>query len=127
MQRRLYLLLRYLFGIAMTVFGIGNLFQLLPPHHFGGKAGEIMYAFVASGYILQAVGLCQIVLGTALLLNRYIPLALLVFAPVVVNVLLFHLFLDVSSIPMALPIIGLTAYFFFYHKSSFTPLFASRP
>ena len=127
MQHRLYLSLRYLFGIAMTVFGIGNLFQLLPPHRFGGTAGEVMHAFVLSGYILQAVGFCQIVLGIALLLNRFIPLALLVFAPIVVNVVLFHLFLDMSSIAMAMPIVGLTVYFFFSHKSSFAPLFTSRP
>ena len=122
MENRIYSVIRYLFGVAMTFFGISNLFQLLPPHEFPGEAGKLMLAFTDSGYILQAVGLIQILLGMALLLNRFIPLALLLFAPVVVNVLLFHLFLDVSSILMAMPIIGITVFLFNHHKSHFSSL-----
>jgi hypothetical protein len=125
MKNRTYTVIRYLFGVAMTFFGISNLFQLLPQHEFPAEAGKLMVAFIESGYILQAVGLTQLLLGLALLLNRFIPLALLLFAPVVVNVLLFHLFLDVASMPMALPVIGITLYLFIYHQSHFTPLLKS--
>jgi putative oxidoreductase len=120
MKHRIYTVIRYLFGAAMTFFGISNLFQLLPPHQFPEEAGRLMQAFTDSGYILQAVGLTQLLLGIALLLNRFIPLALLLFAPVVVNVLLFHLFLDVKSILMAMPVIGITTFLFVYNKSHFS-------
>jgi putative oxidoreductase len=126
MKHRIYTVIRYLFGVAMTFFGISNLFQLLPQHEFPGQAGKLMLAFTDSGYILQAVGLTQLLLGTALLLNRFIPLALLLFAPVAVNVLLFHLFLDASGILMAMPVIGITAFLFAYHKSYFTSLLKSH-
>jgi putative oxidoreductase len=125
MKNRFYTVIRYLFGVAMTFFGISNLFQLLPQHEFPAEAGKLMVAFTESGYILQAVGLTQLLLGIALLLNRFIPLALLLFAPVVVNVLLFHLFLDVTSMPKALPVIGITIFLFIYHKSHFTSLLKS--
>ena len=122
MKHRIYTVIRYLFGAAMTFFGISNLFQLLPPHQFPGEAGRLMLAFTDSGYILQAVGLTQLLLGIALLLNRFIPLALLLFAPVALNVLLFHLFLDVSGILMAMPVIGITVFLFVYHKAHFFSL-----
>jgi putative oxidoreductase len=122
MKHRIYTVIRYIFGVAMTFFGISNLFQLLPPHQYPGEAGRLMLAFTDSGYILQAVGLTQLFLGIALLLNRFIPLALLLFAPVVVNVLLFHLFLDVESMLMAMPVIGITTFLFIYHKSQFSSL-----
>jgi putative oxidoreductase len=126
MKNRIYTFIRYVFGVAMTFFGISNLFQLLPQHDFPAEAGKLMLAFTESGYILQVVGLTQLFLGVALLLNRYIPLALLLFAPVVVNVLLFHLFLDIASIPMAMPVIGMTTFLFVYHKSQFLSLLKSK-
>lgn len=122
MKHRIYTVIRYLFGAAMTFFGISNLFQLLPQHQFPGEAGKLMLAFTESGYILQAVGLTQLLLGIALLLNRFIPLALLLFVPVAVNVLLFHLFLDLPGIFMAMPVIGMTVFLFTYHKSHFSSL-----
>lgn len=81
-----------------------------------------MLAFADSGYILQTVGLTQLCLGLALLLNRFIPLALLLFAPVVVNVLLFHLMLDIKSMLMAMPVIVVTTFLFVHHKSHFSSL-----
>ncbi len=119
MKHRIYTVIRYLFGAAMTFFGISNLFQLLPQHQFSGEAGRLMLAFTESGYILQAVGFTQLLLGIVLLLNRFIPLALLLFAPVAVNVLLFHLFLDLPGILMAMPVIGITVFLFTYHKPHF--------
>jgi putative oxidoreductase len=122
MKNRIYTVIRYLFGAAMTFFGISNLFQLLTQHEFPKEAGKLMSAFIDSGYIIQTVGLTQLLFGMALLFNRFIPLALLLFAPVVVNVLLFHLFLDIASIPMAMPVVGMTAFLFTYHKSHFSSL-----
>jgi putative oxidoreductase len=123
MKHRIYTVIRYIYGVAMIFFGTSNLFQLLPQHQFPEEAGKLMLAFIDSGYILQLVGLTQLLLGISLLLNRFIPLALLLFAPIAVNVLMFHLFLDVSGILMAMPVIGITAFLFIYHKSYFISLF----
>lgn len=122
MQKKIYTVIRYLFGAGMTFFGVANLFQLMPPHTFPGNAGILMTAFADSGYILPAVGLTQVVLGIALIGNRFIPLALLLFAPVVVNVILFHVFMDMASMVMALPVVAVTAYLFFYNRSAFSQL-----
>lgn len=119
MQKKIYTVIRYLFGTGMTLIGLANLFQFLPPHSFPGNAGILMEAFSTSGYILPAVGFTQVLLGLALVLNRFIPLALLFFAPVVVNVVLFHIFMHMASIVMALPVVAITVYLFVYHKSAF--------
>ena len=120
MKNHAYTVIRYLFGVAMTFFGVSNIFQLLPAHQFNGQAGKLMLAFAESGYTLQTVGVTQLLLGVALLLNRFIPFALLLFAPVAFNVLLFHLFLDAAGMLMAMPVIGVTVFLFMYHKSTFT-------
>jgi putative oxidoreductase len=126
MQKKIYTVIRYLFGAGMTLFGLANLFQSLPLHSFPGSAGVLMHAFADSGYILPAVGFTQLVLGIALISNRLIPLALLFFAPVVVNVVLFHVFMDMASIAMALPVVAATTYLFIYNKSAFINLLKSE-
>jgi putative oxidoreductase len=122
MQTKIHTVIRYLFGAGMTFFGLANLFQLMPPHSFPGNAGILMTAFADSGYILPAVGLTQLILGIALVTNRFIPLALLAFAPIVVNVILFHVFMDMASLPMALPVVAATGYLFFYNRVAFRQL-----
>jgi putative oxidoreductase len=126
MQKKIYTVIRYLFGLGMTLFGLANLFQSLPLHSFPGSAGILMQAFADSGYILPAVGFTQLVLGIALISNRFIPLALVFFAPVVVNVVLFHVFMDMASIAMALPVVAVTTYLFMYNKSAFINLLKSE-
>ena len=126
MQNKIYTVIRYLFGLAMTLFGLANLFQFMPVHKFPGDAGVLMGAFSNSGYILPAVGFTQLILGMALLTNRFVPLALLFFVPVVVNVVLFHAFMDIASIAMALPVVAITAYLFAYNKYSFINLLKSQ-
>jgi putative oxidoreductase len=126
MQKKIYTVIRYLFGAGMTLFGLANLFQFLPLHSFPGNAGALMEAFADSGYILPTVGFTQLVLGIALISNRFIPLALLFFAPVVVNVVLFHVFMDMASIAMALPVVAATTYLFMYNKSAFINLLKSE-
>jgi putative oxidoreductase len=122
MQKKIYTVIRYLFGAGMTLFGLANLFKVLPLHSFPGNAGILMEAFSDSGYILPAVGFTQLVLGIALISNRFIPLALLLFAPVVVNVILFHVFMDMASMVMALPVVAITTYLFFYNRLAFSQL-----
>ena len=126
MQQKIYTVIRYLFGLSMTLFGLVNLFQFMPIHKFPDKAGVLMEAFANSGYLLPSVGFTQLILGIALLSNRFIPLALLCFAPVVVNVVLFHVFMDIASIVMAIPVVAITCYLFAYNKSSFLHLFKSK-
>lgn len=122
MQKLIYPVIRYVFGAGMAFFGINNLFHLLPPHTFPGEAGSLMLAFEEAGYIIPAVGISQLILGMALLMKRYVPFALLLFAPMVVNILLFHLFLDLSGIAMALPVVGVTIYLFVVHHAAFIHL-----
>ena len=63
-----------------------------------------MFSLEASGYVLQIVGFLEIVIGLMLLINKAVPFALLLLAPISVNILLFHLFLDLPGIAGAIVI-----------------------
>lgn len=67
-----------------------------------------MGALFMSGELYIIMGL-QLSVGTLLLLNRYAALALTLIGPVVVNILLFHIFMDPAGIPVAILITALWA------------------
>ncbi|MEW9668467.1 hypothetical protein [Ammoniphilus sp. 3BR4] len=58
--------------------------------------------FLANSYLLGLVKTTELICGALFLLHRYIPLALLITAPVIVNILAFHLFVDPQLLPLAL-------------------------
>ncbi len=101
------LLVRLLLGLAFVVFGSNAFLHFMPvpelPHN---AMGDFLNALFRSGYI-YAIGFCQVLGGLLLLLGRFVPLGLTILGPIVVNILLFHLFLDRSGMVVALVVLAL--------------------
>jgi hypothetical protein len=68
----------------------------------------------------------QVIAGVLLLVNRYVPLAAAVLAPVIVNILVFHVSMAPSGLPMALFVAALWAAIFIDVRPAFSGLFQSR-
>lgn len=93
---------RILLGLLFTVFGLNGFFHFIkmaPPT--GQLAGQYMGALFLSHYLI-VVFLLQVVGGVLLLANRYVPLALALLGPVVVNIVLFHSTMAPEGLPTAL-------------------------
>src|SRR5215469_236044 len=87
------LIVRLLLGLVFFVFGLNAFLQFLKGPIPGGLAGQFLQALFQSRYVL-AIGAVQAVGGVLLLINRYVPLALTILGPVIVNILLYHLLLN---------------------------------
>ena len=95
------LVARILLGLLFLVFGLNGFLHFIPMQSPTGLAGQYMGALFLSHYlvvvfVLEAVG------GLLLLINRYVPLALVLLGPVIVNIVLFHACLAPAGLPMAL-------------------------
>ncbi len=99
-------LLRLLYGAALLFFALNRFAGLLPLPVYEGAAAEFYNGLLASAYLMPLVASLQLFSGLALLTNRLVPLALVILAPVTVNILLFHLLLDPAHI---LPALGIAA------------------
>lgn len=92
---------RILLGLLFTVFGLNGYLHFIPMGPLPtGLAGAYIGALFQSHY-LAVVFLFQLIPGLLLLVNRYVPLALALLAPVIVNILLYHVFLNPTGLPMA--------------------------
>src|ERR1700744_279466 len=102
---------RYLAGVIFLVMGLNGCLNLIPLPPPGGVAGQFMGALCASNY-LWAVFAVQVVAAVLLLANRYVPLAVAVLAPVIVNILVFPALMAPSGLPLALFVAVLWAVIF---------------
>src|ERR1700730_4657902 len=119
------LVAQYLAGMIFLVFGLNgflNFFPLPPP---GGIAGQFMGALYTSHY-LWVIFAFQVIAAVLLLSNRYVPLAVAVLAPVIVNILSFHALMAPSGLPLALFVAVLWAMIFVNVRPAFAGLFQSR-
>ena len=111
-----------LFGLFWLVFGLNNFLHFFHIPEPSEAGAEFMQALKNTGYVLPLVYGTQIVTGLLLLALRFVPLALLLLAPIVANILLDDLFLNPSSLVIGCVIVALYAAVLFDHKHKFIPL-----
>lgn len=116
---------RYLAGVIFLVFGLNGFLHFIPLPPPSGVAGQFMGALFVSHYLTLIFAL-QVIGAVLLLANRYVPLALTLLAPVIVNILCFHALMAPSGLPLALFVAVLWAVIFVDVRSAFTGLFQSR-
>ncbi len=117
---------RLLLGLVFTVFGLNGFLNFLPMPPLPEAAGAFMGALAATGYMFPVIKGFEVLAGLMLLANRFTPLALLFLAPIVVNIFLFHLFLEpASSLPMPIILIGLMSYLGWCYRGVFGPVLAA--
>src|SRR5438046_3349846 len=94
-------IVRFLLGLIFLTFGLNGFLHFLPMSSPSGTAGQFIGALFVSHYLV-AVFLLQIIPAVLLLLNRYVPLALTLLAPIIVNILLFHMLMAPSGLLLAM-------------------------
>jgi len=97
---------RIVLGLIFTVFGLNGFFHFIPMPEMSEGAGSFLGALAASGYMFPVLQITQISCGVLLLIGRWVPLALTILAPVVLNIVLFHVFLEPTPDGLFLPMLS---------------------
>jgi putative oxidoreductase len=116
---------RYLLGIIFLIFGANGFLHFIPMPPPTGAAAQFFGALFASGYLVVIFGL-QLVGAILLLSNRFVPLALTLLGPVIVNIFFVHLLMAPEGLVLALTVTILWFLSFWGVRSHFAGLFASR-
>lgn len=116
---------RYLLGLMFTVFGLNGFLHFIPAPMPTGAAGQFMMAMVTSHYYVVVFGF-QLLCGILLLANRFVPLAVIILAAIITNILTFHIFMNPSGLPVALVTAVLWVLLFLGVRSSFDGVLRPR-
>ena len=117
---------RFLLGIVFLVFGANYFLHFIPAGPPPERALGFIMGLVGSGYFLPLLKVTEIVAALLLLSNRFVPLALAVLAPIVVNVVAFHVFLEPAGLPLGIVVLAPEVYLAWAYREAFRPMLASR-
>ncbi len=117
---------RILLGLLFFVFGLNGLHPFMPNPPAPPAAAAFFGALLATHYMFFLIFATQVVGGALLLLGVAVPFALVILAPVIVNILGFHIFLSPDLLPLALVVAAIELFLAWNYRAAFAPLFSSR-
>ena len=122
-------IVRVLLGLVFFIFGLNGFLHFMPNPPPTPPAGAFFGALIATGYMFMLIFGTQVLGGALLLLNVAVPFALVILAPVIVNIIGFHLYLSPvpAQLTIALIVAALELFLVFYYRAAFAPLFSSAP
>ncbi|MEO6875798.1 MAG: DoxX family protein [Opitutaceae bacterium] len=121
-------IVRYVLGIPLVVFGLNMFLNFIPEPKIELPVGATAFstALISSGYMMPMIGVTFLLVGLFLVFNRFVPLALALFAPFMVNSILFHVFLEHTGLPMSLVFLALELFLAWSYRSAFRSMLAAR-
>jgi putative oxidoreductase len=120
-----YTLARILLGLLFLVFGLNGFLHFISMPPPSGLAGQYVGTLFASHYLV-AVFLIEVTSSFLLLVNRFVPAALVLLGPVLANILLFHFLMAPDGLPLALVATLLWAVVFWRVRTAFAGIFRAQ-
>ncbi len=119
----LILIIRILLGLLLIVFGSNKFIDFMPAIEFANPDAGVLFGALAGSYIMKTVGLIEVIAGLLLVINKAIPFALVILAPVSINIILFHLTLDPANIAPGAFVFLLNTFFIYKYWDTYKTLF----
>ena len=123
MNSKVTLALRIILGLILIIFGANKFLGFMPSPELPEAAGNFMGALANTGYMFPLIGAVEVIVGLLLILNKWVPFALILLAPVAVNMVLFHLKLAPAGIAPAALVTILNAVLIYANWDKFKQLF----
>jgi len=112
-----------LLGLTLIAFGLNKFFTFMPAVELSAPGLEFMGAFVKVGYGMTIVAIVEIATGILIAINKYRALALVILFPVMLNALLFHVFLDPENMLPAILVVAMNLFLMYSSREKYAPLF----
>jgi uncharacterized membrane protein YphA (DoxX/SURF4 family) len=119
---------RLLVGLAWFVFGLNGFLNFFPPPKKPMPEGAMAFAgaLMKTGYMFPLIAGTQLVVGVLLLLNLFVPLALVLIMPILVNIVAFHIYLEPAGSAPGLVLLALNLYLAWVYRRAYCPMLRIR-
>lgn len=117
---------RIFLGLVFFVFGLNGFLHFIPQPPMSGPPAEFIGALVGSGYLFPLLKGTEVVAGALLLGNRFVPLALTLLAPIIVNIVGFHGVVVGAGMGLPLVLVAVELYLAYAYRDAFAPMLAAR-
>ena len=117
------IIVRTLMGLLFLFASITYFFKLITPPPTEGAMKIFGDGLEASVYIMPTVKVIELICGLAFVSGRFVPLASILIAPIIVNIFLVHTFLDMNGLPVAAFLVLANIFIAYFHRDSYKSLF----
>lgn len=120
------IIVRILLGLMFAFASISFFFKLMPQPVLTGNAKIFMEGIGASVYLMKTVKVFELLCAIAFLSGRFVALATVVIFPIMLNILLFHAFLDQSGVGMAAVLMLMNLFLAYYYRDKYKAILDSK-
>lgn len=118
-------IVRCLMGVLFLFASITYLFKLITPPPPTGAMKTFSDGLAASVYLLPTVKIVELVCGIAFVIGRFVPLATILISPIIVNIVLVHVFLAPEGLPLAAFLVFANAFVAYHYRDRYKPIFTA--
>lgn len=121
-----YIIVRVLMGLLFIFGSVAYFLKLGGEPQLEGNMKTYFDGLVASIYFLPFLKITELICGIALVAGRFVPLASVILAPIIINIFFVHLFLDRTGLPVAIFLILANSFLAFYNWDKYKPLLEAK-
>jgi uncharacterized membrane protein YphA (DoxX/SURF4 family) len=120
------IIVRTLMGLLFIFASVVVLFNLVPKPELTGAVKTFNEGMDAAPYFIPVLKIVELLCGIAFVAGRFVPLATVVIAPVIVQIFLFHLIMDRSGLPVAIFLVLANIFVAYYYRQSYAGLLTAK-
>jgi putative oxidoreductase len=121
------IIVRTLMGLLFIFASVTFFFDLITPPPMEGPIKVFNEGLAASGYFFILLKITELVCGILLVVGRFVPLAVVVLSPIIINILMVHLFLDRTGLPVAIFLVLANIFLAYCYRNSLAGLMMAKP
>jgi len=119
-------IVRILMGMMFAFASLAFFFKLIPQPDMTGDIKIFNDGIVASVYLIPTLKIFELICSIAFLSGRFVPLATIVIFPIILNITLYHAFLNTSGLPVAVLLMIGNLFLAYYHRDKYRAIFVSK-
>ena len=120
------IVVRVLLGLLFLFASITYLFKLITPPPLSGALKTFTDGLDAARYVMPTVKVVELACGLAFVTGRFVPLATVLIAPIIVNIVLVHAFLAPSGLPVAAFLVAANGFLAWRHRDAYKGLLRAK-
>lgn len=121
------IVVRTLMGLLFIFAAVVVLFKLAPVPELTGVAKTFNDGIFAVGYFVPMLKVVELVSGILFVTGRFVPLATILIAPIIVNIFAYHAFIDNSGLPVAIFLVLANIFVAYNYRDAYRGILTARP
>ena len=119
------IIVRTLIGLLFVVSSLVYFLDLVQPPEMTGPIVDFNKGLAASTYFFPLLKWTELICGILLVIGRFVPFALVVLSPIVINIFMVHAFMEPAGLPVAIVLVLAFIFLGWYYRENFRGLFES--